>query len=162
MNYNEELIRKFYTAFQKLDYETMKNCYSDDPSFLDPAFGLLEGEAVGAMWHMLCTNARNFSLEFSDIRLLDEEYCVCNWTARYTFSQTGRRVVNNVKAHMRIQDGKITGHSDQFDIWKWSRQALGLPGYLLGWSGLLRRKIRKNARSTLIKFMKDHGYKFND
>ncbi|HYF30756.1 MAG TPA: nuclear transport factor 2 family protein [Chitinophagaceae bacterium] len=153
MNANEELIRRFYTAFQRLDYKTMQDCYSEDPIFNDPAFGILEGDEVRAMWEMLCKGARDFSLEFSNIQLLDEEYATCNWRARYTFSKSGRKVVNNIKAHMRIQDGKITEHSDQFDIWKWSRQALGLSGMLLGWSGYLKSKIRRSARSNLARFM---------
>lgn len=131
----------------------MQDCYSEFPVFNDPAFGILEGEAVFAMWEMLCKNARDFSLQFSNIQLLDEEYATCNWTAHYSFSKTGRKVVNNIKAHMRIQEGKITEHTDEFDIWKWSRQALGVPGILLGWSGFMQRKIRKNARKSLEKFM---------
>ena len=158
MNRNEELIRRFYTAFQQLDYKTMQDCYSEDPVFNDAVFGVLEGEAVGAMWEMLCRNARDFSLEFSNIKLLDDEYATCNWTANYTFSKTGRKVTNRIKAHMRIQDGKITEHTDQFDIWKWSRQALGISGTLLGWSGFMKSKIRRNARKNLRKFMEKNKH----
>ncbi len=153
MNNNEELIRRFYTAFQQRDYKAMADCYSEDPVFNDPAFGILEGPAVGAMWEMLCKNARDFSLEFSNIQLLGDEYATCNWIAHYTFSKTGKKVVNNIKAHMRIQDGKITEHTDQFNIWKWSRQALGLPGLLLGWSGFMKNRIRQNAHKNLSRFM---------
>ena len=153
MNTNEEIIRRFYTAFQQKDYKTMQDCYSEDPVFNDQVFGLMQGEEVRAMWEMLCKNARDFSLEFSNIKLLDEEYATCNWTARYTFSKTGRKVVNRIKAHMRIQDGEITEHTDEFDIWKWSRQALGLPGLLFGWSGFMKNRIRVNARKNLERFM---------
>ncbi|HYE55892.1 MAG TPA: nuclear transport factor 2 family protein, partial [Chitinophagaceae bacterium] len=141
------------TAFQQLDHQTMNDCYSEYPIFNDAVFGILEGEEVWSMWEMLCTNARDFSLTFGNIQLLDEEYATCNWQATYTFSKTGRRVVNTIKAHMRIQDGKITEHTDQFDIWRWSRQALGLPGILLGWSGFFKNRIRLNARKSLAKFM---------
>jgi ketosteroid isomerase-like protein len=153
MNPNQQLIEKFYTAFQQLDAQTMKSCYSDNPIFNDPVFGILEGEEVGAMWEMLCKNARDFSLTYSNIQLLDEEYATCHWVASYTFSKTGRKVVNRIKAHVRIQDGKITEHSDLFDLWKWSRQALGLPGWILGWSGYLKNKIRINALDNLQKFI---------
>jgi ketosteroid isomerase-like protein len=153
MNGNEQIIRSFYTAFQQLDYAAMQQCYSAEPVFNDPVFGILQGAEVGAMWEMLCRNARDFSLSFSDIELLDEEYATCRWTAVYTFSKTGRRVTNNIKAHMRIQDGKITEHTDQFHFYQWSRQALGLPGVLLGWSGYLQTKVRNRARKGLEKFM---------
>ena len=153
MNQNEQIIERFYSAFQKLDYATMQSCYSDDIIFNDPAFGILENGEAKAMWEMLCKNAKNFSLSFSNIQLLDEEYATCNWVATYTFSKTGRKVVNRIKAHMKLQDGKIVEHTDQFDIWKWSGQALGLPGILLGWSGYMKNKIRYNARKSLEKFM---------
>ncbi len=153
MNGNAQVIQRFYSAFQKLDYATMQSCYSDDIIFNDPAFGILEGPEAKAMWEMLCKNAKNFSLSFSNIQLLDEEYATCDWVANYTFSKTGRKVTNKIKAHMRLQDGMIIEHTDQFDIWKWSRQALGLPGILLGWSGYLKNKIRSNARKNLEKFM---------
>ena len=152
MNENEELIQRFYDAFARLDYKTMQNCYSEDPIFNDPVFGILQGDEVRAMWEMLCKNAKDFSLQYSLIEI-DGEYGTCNWTATYTFSKTGRRVVNKVKAHMRIQNGKITEHTDEFDIYKWSRQALGLPGVLLGWNGYLKNKIRYDAKSRLQKFM---------
>ena len=151
MKINEELVKIFYTAFAKLDYTTMQNCYAEDPVFNDPVFGVLQGDDVKAMWQMLCTNAKDFSLEFDSI-VCDEEYCTCNWIARYTFSKTGRRVINKVKAHIRIQNGKITEHTDDFDIYKWSRQAFGLPGILLGWSGYLKNKIRATAKKSLTNY----------
>ena len=49
MNPNEELVNKFYTAFQKLDFETMNSCYSEDIAFYDPAFGLLRGNVGDAV-----------------------------------------------------------------------------------------------------------------
>ena len=150
----EEIITRFYTAFQKLDAVAMNSCYSEDIVFSDPVFGILKSEEVRAMWTMLCQNAKDFSLSFSNIQLLDEEYATCNWTATYTFSKTGRRVVNHIKAYMRIIDGKITEHSDAFKISKWAAQALGLKGALLGWTGWMHRKIQKNARASLNNFMK--------
>ncbi len=152
MNNNELLIQKFYNAFAKLDYKTMQDCYTSNPIFNDPVFGILQGEEVKSMWEMLCGNAKNFSVTCKNIES-DSEYGTCNWQAIYTFSKTGRRVVNNVKAHMKIENGKITEHTDEFDIYKWSRQALGLPGVLLGWSGYLKNKIRYDARTKLQKFM---------
>jgi ketosteroid isomerase-like protein len=152
-NNNTELITKFYTAFQQLDYKTMQDCYTEDAIFNDPIFGLLTDGKVKYMWQMLCTNAKDFSLQFSDIKLLDEEYTTCQWTAHYTFSKTGRPVVNDIKAYVRIENGKITEHTDHFKIWKWSRQALGLPGLLFGWSHYMKNKISGNARKNLDKFI---------
>ena len=152
---NKQLVERFYTAFQQLDYKTMQDCYSDDAVFNDPAFGLLQGEEVKAMWEMLCKRAKDFSLVYSNIGLLDEEYATCNWTATYIFSATGRKVVNKITAHLRIQNGKIIEHSDAFKLSKWAAQALGFNGILLGWTGFMKRKIRKNARKGLTNFMEN-------
>ena len=157
MNTNEEIIRRFYSAFQKLDYETMNDCYSDDIIFSDPVFGLLKGDEVRSMWEMLCKNAKDFSLTFSNIQAVDEEYYTCNWTATYTFSKTGKKVVNNIKAFMRLRDGKIIEHSDGFRLSKWIGQALGWKGVLLGWTGFMKRAVQKNARKNLEKFIEASG-----
>jgi len=157
MNINEEAIHRFYSSFQKLDYETMNDCYSDDIIFSDPVFGLLKGDEVKAMWEMLCKNAKDFSLTFSNIQAVDEEYYTCNWTATYTFSKTGKKVVNNIKAFMRLRDGKIIEHSDGFRLSKWIGQALGWKGVLLGWTGFMKRAVQKNARKNLEKFIEASG-----
>lgn len=127
----------------------MQECYSDDIVFSDPAFGLLEGDEAKAMWEMLCKRGTDLHLDYSNIQLLDEEYATCDWVAKYTFTGTGRKVVNRIKAHMRIKEGKITEHSDAFKLSKWAAQALGWKGTLLGWTGFMKRKIQKNARKNL-------------
>jgi ketosteroid isomerase-like protein len=157
MEVNKQVIENFYTAFQQLDYTAMNSCYSDEIVFSDPAFGFLRGEEVKYMWEMLCKNAKDFSLTFSNIQLLDDEYATCNWVATYTFSKTGRKVVNHIKAFMKLKDGKIIEHSDAFKLSKWAAQALGFKGELLGWTGFMKRKIQKNARMNLIKFIEAKG-----
>lgn len=153
MNINEQLISHFYTSFQDLDHKKMNECYNDEIVFFDPAFGLLKGEEVGAMWEMLCMNAKDFSLVFGNIVALDDQYYTCDWIASYTFSKTGRRVVNKIKAHMMIVDGKIVEHSDGFSLHKWSMMALGLSGWLFGWNTFFQNKIKRQARRNLDKFM---------
>jgi ketosteroid isomerase-like protein len=150
---NTETINRFYTAFQQLDFKTMQSCYSDDAVFSDPAFGLLDTAHTLAMWEMLCKRAKDFSLVYGNIQLLDEEYATCDWTASYLFSASGRRVVNKARAHMRLQDGKIIEHSDAFAIYRWSRQALGIPGLLFGWTAWMNRRVQKKARASLEAFM---------
>ena len=154
MNSNKQIVEQFYTAFQQLDYKSMQACYSDDIVFSDPVFLLLRGAEAKSMWEMLCKNARDFSLNFSDIELIDHEYATCSWTATYTFSRTGRRVVNNIKAFMRFRDGKIIEHSDGFRLSTWAAQALGWKGVLFGWTGFMKRGIQKNARKNLAYFMR--------
>lgn len=153
MSDNKAIIEKFYTSFQQLDAEAMNSCYSSDIIFSDPVFMILKGDEVRTMWEMLCRNAKNFSLTFSDIELLDEEYATCRWQAKYTFSKTGREVTNNVKAFIRIVDGKITEHSDAFRLSTWIGQALGWKGLIFGWTGFVKKKVQDSARASLIKYM---------
>lgn len=131
MNPNEEIIDRFYSAFQKKDYKTMQDCYAEKVIFYDPVFEDLVDDEVRLMWEMLCKRATDLSIEFSEVQA-DHEYGTCIWTASYTFTKTKRKVINRVKAHMRFDHGKIIEHSDQFKLSNWCRQALGLPGLLFG------------------------------
>ncbi|MEP7111016.1 MAG: nuclear transport factor 2 family protein [Ferruginibacter sp.] len=157
MHTNKELINIFYSAFQKLDHKAMAGCYSEDIVFFDPVFELLRGDEAKYMWEMLCKNARDLSLTYGNIIELDEEYCTCDWVATYTFSKTGRRVVNKIRANMRFSAGRIIEHSDAFSLHKWSKQALGLTGVLFGWNSFFQRKIKNQARRNLLKFIQAKG-----
>ena len=153
MNNNTQIVEKFYTAFQQLDATTMNSCYSHDIIFFDPVFGLLKGDEAKSMWEMLCKNAKNFSLTYGNIIALDDEYCTCDWVATYTFSATGKTVVNKIKANMRFADGKIIEHSDAFSVHKWSKQAFGTIGILFGWNSFFQNKIKNKAKKNLLQFI---------
>ena len=90
---------------------------------------------------------------FDSIKNLEEGYYTCNWCATYTFSKTGRQVVNRIKAHMKIENGLIIEHSDAWSLHKWSQQALGFSGWLLGWAGFYRRKLKNGAKRNLMNFI---------
>lgn len=150
---NEELINKFYTAFGKKDYATMNSCYSNDIVFFDPVFGLLNGDEVKKMWEMLCKRSTDLTISFGNIIHLDEEYSTCDWVATYTFAKTGKKVVNKIRANMKFYDGKIIEHSDAFSLHRWSAQALGFSGWLLGWNRFFQQKIKNNARKSLMQYM---------
>ena len=134
----------------------MAKCYHPQARFSDPGFPNLRGPEVGAMWKMLTARAKDFSLTFSDVEATATNGRA-NWIANYTFSATGRSVENRISAAFVFKDGLILEHADQFDFWRWSRQALGLPAMLLGWSGFFRRKVQAQARANLEAFMKKHS-----
>ena len=152
---NLDLVSRFYTALGQGDWATMAGSYAPDARFHDPAFGDLEGAQIGAMWRMLSEAATDLSVEFRDVTAKDDK-AAATWIATYTFSQTGRKVINVIDARFTIVDGKILSHVDQFDMWKWTRQALGPVGLLLGWSPLLRMATRKKARARLDSFVAKH------
>jgi ketosteroid isomerase-like protein len=149
------LITRFYSAFANRDWATMASCYHTDVHFTDPAFDL-RGPRAGQMWRMLCTQGRDLQLTFSDVRA-DDKVGAARWDARYTFSKTGRKVWNQINAEFEFRDGLIHRHIDRFDFWRWSRQALGVPGLMLGWSSFLRGQVQKQAARGLDAFMAKHG-----
>lgn len=124
MNEEEQIIKIFYACFQKLDWRGMLACYREDVVFYDPVFENLDGKEVRAMWEMLLKNAKDLDLGCSNIRSSGDGYGSCDWIATYTFSQTGRKVINKGKAHFKFQDGKIAEHQDVFDWWMWSRRRM--------------------------------------
>ena len=149
---NAATITAFYEAFSRRDAEAMVRCYAPDAHFSDPVFPDLHGNEVFAMWRMLAARAKDFSLTFRDVSA-DESSGRAHWEARYLFSQTGRQVHNVIDATFTFAGGRIVRHVDRFDLWKWSGQALGLSGKLLGWTPLVQGKIRAQARKGLDQAM---------
>lgn len=151
---NEQIIRQFYEAFARNDAEAMVACYHDKIEFSDPAFGLLKGDDAKNMWRMLVERGNgNIKIAFSNISANGEKGSA-DWAADYLFSKTGRQVHNEIHAEFEFKDGKIFRHHDTFDVWKWAKQALGLSGTLLGWSGFMQNKIRQTALESLKEYSK--------
>ncbi len=151
------LIDRFYAAFAVLDGDAMQACYASDAQFEDPVFKLQGRAQVGGMWRMLCDATRDkgrdaWKLEVSGISA-DDTSGRAHWEAYYRFS-TGRLVHNVIDARFSFTDGLIATHRDTFDFWLWSRQALGLPGTLLGWTPMLRNKVRTQAAAGLASFLR--------
>ncbi len=155
MSANEELIRRFYAAFQQRDAATMAACYGPDVRFSDPVFTDLRGAQAGLMWKMLCERGKDLRIEFRDVRA-DATTGSAHWDAWYTFSATGRKVHNVIDATFEFRDGRIVSHTDRFDLYRWWRQALGPVGLVLGWSPLVRNKVRKSAASALAAWETRH------
>lgn len=127
-------------------------CYHPEIWFSDPVFLDLRGSQAGAMWRMLTQNATALEVTYSDIQA-DEHAGRAHWEARYPFSQTGRKVHNQIDARFEFRDGKIIRHADTFDLWRWAGMALGPAGKLLGWAPPLQNGIRKKARARLEAFL---------
>lgn len=143
-----QLVDAFYTAFAARDAEAMVACYDDDIVFEDPAFGELSGRDAKDMWRMLCEQGTDLVIEHQVLSATATSARV-RWLARYTFTGTGRPVTNDVTATMQLRDGRIVEHRDTFDVWRWSRQAIGLPGLLLGWAPPFRNRVQRTARGML-------------
>ena len=148
-----ELIERFYTAFARRDGDAMAACYAPDATFSDPVFGRLDAAEAGAMWRMLTARAEDLRVELVE-HDADAERGTARWTAHYTFPQTGRPVVNEVRARFRFRDGLIVEHADRFGFRGWARQALGPRGAWLGWTPQMRLSVNRQARAGLARAMR--------
>jgi len=159
---NQTRLDSFYAAFSRLDAPAMAACYAPDAQFDDEVFSLRGHEQVSGMWRMLCeaTQARNrdaWKLSYRDLAANASSGKV-HWEADYRFSGTGRSVHNAIDSVFEFNEaGLITRQRDRFDFWSWSRQALGLPGVLLGWTPFFRNQVKVQAAVNLQKYLTQRG-----
>jgi ketosteroid isomerase-like protein len=151
MHPNEQLLHDFYSAFAEKDGPAMAGAYRDDAFFSDPVFPDLDANGVRAMWQMLCERGKDLHIEYAHVHADDSNGSV-HWEAWYTFEATGRKVHNIIDATFTFRDGKILRHQDDFEFWRWSKEALGVPGYLLGWTPLLQGRVQKMAGTQLSRW----------
>lgn len=149
----KNVVENFYKAFSELNEEKMVACYHNDIEFTDPAFGTLHGERAKNMWRMLVQSQKNkdFIVTYSNVSANNHSGSA-KWEAQYTFSKTGRKVHNIISANFSFKDGLIIAHTDTFNLHKWSKQALGFKGYLLGGTHFFKRKLRQQTNALLDKF----------
>ncbi|MBI5607272.1 MAG: nuclear transport factor 2 family protein [Deltaproteobacteria bacterium] len=150
-----QLVQQFYGAFARRDGAAMAALYAPDAVFSDGAFGTLSGVDAGRMWQMLCQQGKDLRVVLDRAeRTADRDGLAqvsAQWTANYTFSATGRPVVNVIQATLTLDlsRGVIVEHHDVFSFWRWSRQALGPIGLVMGWSGWLQGQVRRRALKSL-------------
>jgi hypothetical protein len=151
---SQATIERLYAAFAQLDSEAMQACYAEDATFDDEAFSLRGRREVGGMWRMLCEATKAKGREHWKLALSQVTANSAHWEAHYKFSATGRLVLNKIDASFEFNgQGLITRHRDRFNFWAWSRQALGAPGLLLGWSPFLKAKVRATAAANLKRYL---------
>ena len=153
---NAALIERFYAALGRRDADAMIACYAPDVTFSDPVFPSLDAAGVAAMWRMLCARGRDLAVEASGIGA-DATSGHAHWDATYTYSATGRRVINRIDAQFTFRDGLICRHQDRFDLYRWMRQALGFKGTALGWLPAVQRKVQAQAAKTLAQWRASGG-----
>ena len=152
MNNNQQVIEEFYAAFAAHNAHTMASCYHPDVVFQDPVFGVLRGQDAVDMWQMLVDRGKGqLTVTFSEIAA-NGNHGTARWEARYLFGATQRQVTNRVHATFEFHEGLIIRHTDRFDLWAWSRQALGWKGALLGWTGFMQKRVHQQALQALRRY----------
>ncbi|MGI9665712.1 MAG: nuclear transport factor 2 family protein [Acidimicrobiia bacterium] len=152
---NAVLLEGFYAALTARDFRSMGAAYSDDATFSDPVFSGLTALETRAMWHMLCEQGTDLLVTHSDVTS-DGDTGSARWEARYSFGPEARYVHNRISATFRFRDGLILEHTDDFDLWKWTRMAVGTIGVIGGWSNFVQSKVRSTANHSLERFIEAH------
>jgi ketosteroid isomerase-like protein len=148
---NKELIHQFYTAFSQGNCEEMIEYYHENIVFQDPAFGVLKGHRARQMWEMLLSSKKSaLKITFENVHATSDAGQAL-WIAEYFYGK--RKVINKVEAKFKFEDGKIIEHIDTFDLWKWTQQAMGITGYLIGWTSFMKYKIQKTTNKKLDLFI---------
>ncbi|WP_432670740.1 nuclear transport factor 2 family protein [Flavobacterium sp. SM2513] len=161
MKPNEQILEEFYSGFAAANSDTMNSCYHPEVVFQDPVFGTLESKDVRDMWEMLIAKSNGkLIIKFSNVVSNGTTGSV-DWVANYTFSTTNRHVRNVVHAQFEFKDGLIIRHTDTFDLYHWSKQALGIKGTLLGWTPFFKRKIQQTALQSLRAFQRKKEKELN-
>jgi ketosteroid isomerase-like protein len=153
---NRAVIERLYDALDRGDGETMGACYAPDARFRDPAFGELNGEQIGGMWRMLTSRATDLDVELRS-HDADEERGSANWVATYTFTATGRSVLNDIQARFRFRDGLIVEHYDEFSFRRWASQAFGPAGNAIALLPPLRMRARRTAAKQLADYLAEES-----
>lgn len=131
----------------------MADCYTEDATFEDPAFGRLEDGRGQAMWRMLTSRGGDLDVQLVDRQAGADGKATAHWLADYTFTDTGRKVHNDVHASFVFRDGLIAAHRDRFDLRAWAGQALGPIPALLGFTPLLGLMMHRKTGGRLDAFM---------
>ena len=136
-----DVVRRFYDAFEAHDSAAMANLYAGDVKFKDAIFSFTDKPGVVGMWQKIFKADPNAKLKFT-VDKVDGDVVIGKWIADYHLGK--RPVHNEVSTTMRVKDGKIVEHTDDFSWKKWAPQALPagkvftLPGFEQLAKGLMR------------------------
>ncbi len=151
---NKKLITRFYYSFATGKIKSMQDCYANDVVFKDPVFGELKGDRAKKMWEMLLNRNKDIDISVEDI-FVGEDTGTAKWRAIYRFGKKKRKVTNMVTASFVLKDNKIIQHTDDFDFYTWAKQALGIKGFLFGWTKWFQNKVKKEVNLLLDGYIKN-------
>ena len=100
MHPNARLIETLYGALRDDEPEAAAECYAADARFEDIAFRLEGREQVLDMWRFVCS--RKVDVTFDSVAA-DARTGRGRWVARYTISETGRKVVNEYMPSLYVR-----------------------------------------------------------
>ena len=148
---NKQLIDIFYQGLASLDAQAMSNCYHAEAVFSDPVFGKLNYAEVTTMWQLLL-RSKDLKIQFQ-INSINEKSAKVYWQADYVYGKNKRKIHNRIKSLIQFREGKIYRHTDKFSLWKWSGQAMGFNGTLIGWTSFFRKRLQTQSKQMLERYI---------
>lgn len=115
-----EVVTKFYQAFESKNVDAMAQLYAPNLKFKDAIFSFDDAAGATHMWRKLFEVDPNAKLKFT-LDSTEGSTVKGHWVADYHV--LGRPVHNEVSTTMKVENGKITQHTDDFSWKKWAPQA---------------------------------------
>ena len=115
-----EVVSQFYRAFEAKDVDAMEQLYAPNLKFKDAIFKFDDAAGATHMWRKLFQVDPNAKLTFT-LDSTDGATVKGHWVADYHVG--GRPVHNEVSTTMKVENGKIVEHTDDFSWKKWAPQA---------------------------------------
>ena len=148
-----QTLERFFAALAERDIDAMAQCYAYGAHFEDPVFELQGHREIMGMWSLLFERRSpltdTWTLDFHSLHTLHNRGSA-RWEPTFLYRPTGRVVHNIVSSQFSFdEDGLITLQRDNFDFWRWARQAYGFVGLMMGWTPLLWDQARAQADTSL-------------
>lgn len=151
MSKEAQIVKEFYKALSKGDYQKVNSLYHDDAKYRDEIFDL-RGKEINALWYTATRPEMNLIAHCKSLKV-DGDRVTTDWNISYTIDTLNRKVELDETGVFQFQDGKIINHKDSYDFWSWCAQSLGFIGKALGWSQWLKNRVRNQAKKSVLSNM---------
>lgn len=140
---------RLFCALQGGDADALIRFYEPDADFYHPLLGRLRGAQIGSAWRSFLALTPDFGITFR-IEQVGPGAAEVSWRQTYRFHLTARPIVITGTSQflLRRQGAEvlIAQQIDRCDRRLWSRQALGLKGFVLsflpGWRTFVENELR--------------------
>jgi ketosteroid isomerase-like protein len=150
----KELVRSYFEALQKKDFDTLYGCYTEDFRFEDPAMGKLEGRKAKNAWRMYAESLKDLRIVYRIVQLdTVENTAWVHWDAYYTSPESGKTVFNKIDTHFDVRDGKFCYQHDDFILKDWAKQTMGLKARLFGGTRAFQKRVVKRSNEKLESYL---------
>lgn len=149
----KETIENFMNCFKKHDVSGMCRNYGSDIIYFDPLADLLKENEVRARWILFFEDASDCEITCEEIVEEGDGYYTCKWTASFTHSESNRKVNLHSKGNFKVENNRITEHSEAFSLHQYCTQVYGTVAYVIGWNSLYQRARKNEFRRRILQHL---------